>query len=146
MKIAKKITLGGINNVRGGFKNVEDKFLGMRIIGIASYYKESISATMGVSYMFSGEARAYDKNGDEIHAPAWFLPEPAQGLLKSVIDGAKGSQVEFGFDFYIVPNEDALLGYTIETLPLLELKSSPALETLTHAVMASHPKLIASSK
>jgi hypothetical protein len=133
MKLLRKISIGGINGVRGGFKGIEGRVLVMVIAGITTSYKEKVSENMGTSYAFNGEFRAINSDGEECAASVAYLPEPAQGLLKAQLDGlgdAAGS-VEFGFKFYAVEDETAIKGYSFECVPLQEARPSTALSALT---------------
>lgn len=134
MKLLKKISIGSVNSVRGGLKDVKGRMLVMVIAGICGSYKEKVSETMGVSYAFLGEFRAIDRNGEESAAPVAYLPEPAQSLLKTQIDdlvNQGGGNVEFGFRFWAVEDETAIKGYVFEVEPLMEARASTALERLT---------------
>lgn len=132
MKLLKKITIGTINAVRGGLKNVTGRERVFTIAGIATGYTEKVSETMGVSYAFKGEFRGINRDGEEGAAPVAFLPEPAQSLLKTQIDNVPtGSSVEFGFHFYAVEDATALKGYYFECEPLMEARPSTALASLT---------------
>ena len=100
MKICKKITIGIINGVRGGFKamalfglrpdpNNKDVVLGdrdrvtvMTIIGLAQSYTKKVDEKMGVSYGFTGEFQAINKDGEKCIGPVCYLPEPAQYMLR----------------------------------------------------------------
>jgi len=134
MKLLRKISVGTINGVRGGFKNVGKKVRVMTIAGIAHGYKEKVSETMGVSYAFNGEFRAINLDGEECAAAVAYVPEPVQGMLRAQIDSLRkdgAAAVEFGFHVYVVPDEDAIKGYVFEVEPLIEAKPSTALENLT---------------
>ena len=141
MLITKKISVAGINSIRGGFKVKRgddghlpfDTFLGMRVMGITHDYNERVSENMGVSYQFLGEFRAWNREGTEFASPVCFLPEPAQGILKAGLDGADGS-VEFGFDVFIKYNKTAILGYEFLVESLLDAKPSEGLARLVSRV------------
>lgn len=137
VKILRKISIGGVNGIRGGFKNVEEgkPFLAMSVIGLATGYKEKTSETMGVSYAFSGEFRAVNQHGEEFMGPVCYLPEPAQGLLKSALDDAdRMGSVEFGFDFEVIYNETAIKGYEFSTTPKITPQASSGLAALAGRV------------
>ncbi len=142
MIITKKISVAGINSIRGGFKVKRgdegflpfDTFLGMRVMGITHDYNEKVSDNMGVSYQFLGEFRAWNREGTEFASPVCYLPEPAQGILKAGLDGTDGS-VEFGFDVFIKYNKTAILGYEFLLESLLDAKPS---EGLAHLVSRVH--------
>lgn len=132
MKLLKKISIGSVNNVRGGLKDIKGRVRIITIAGIANGYAEKTSETMGVSYAFKGEFRAVNRDGEEAAAPVAYLPEPAQGLLKAQLDSiAPGSAAEFGFHFFAVEDATAIKGYYFECVPLMEARRSTALENLT---------------
>ena len=134
MKISKRITIASINGVRKGFKDVKTRRKVARIFGIARESVLKVSETMKNSYAFGGEFKAINEAGEEFIAAVCYMPEPAQGLLHNAVEGAKGSPVEFGFDFYIVPNESAVLGYEFETESLMEHRASSALAEIESRV------------
>jgi hypothetical protein len=152
MKLMKKITIGSINNVRGGFKamtlfglrtdpNNKDALLAdresvpvMTVIGIAHSYTEKTSEDMGTSYAFNGEFQAINKDGEKCMGPVLYLPEPAQGLAKSALDSA--SSIDIGFTFNALRSDDALKGYEFECIPLQEPAPSGALEALSARLLA----------
>lgn len=132
MKLLKKISIGTVNGVRGGLKDIKGRVLVITIAGLANSYKEKTSETMGVSYAFIGEFRAINKDGEECASPVAYLPEPAQGMLKAQLDSVeKGTTVEFGFQFYAVEDETAIKGYAFECVPLMEARKSTAMDALT---------------
>lgn len=132
MKLLKKISIGSVNNVRGGLKDIVGRVRIITIAGLATGYKEKTSETMGTSYAFSGEHRAINRDGEEAAAPIAYLPEPAQGLLKAQLDSVpQGTSVEYGFHFFAVEDATAIKGYYFECVPLMEARASTALETLT---------------
>jgi hypothetical protein len=132
MKLLKKISIGTVNNIRGGLKDVVGRIRVITIAGIANGYAEKTSETMGISYAFKGEFRAVNINGEEAAAPIAYLPEPAQGLLKAQLDGiGESASVEFGFHFFAVEDATAIKGYYWECVPLMEARKSTALENLT---------------
>jgi len=134
MKLLRKISIGTINGIRGGFKNVNLRARVMTIAGIAHGYKEKTSENMGTSYAFNGEFRAINLDGEECAAAVAYVPEPVQGMLRAQIDSLQkdgAAAVEFGFHVYVVPSEDAIKGYVFEVEPLIEAKPSTALENLT---------------
>jgi hypothetical protein len=136
MKLSNKITIGGINNVRKGFKNLTERELMMRVVGIARSYEEKVSETMGISCKFNGEFRAFNREGVEYVSPTLYIPEPAQGLLRAALDGETVTGIEFGFNFFAIPDETSLVGYIWETVSLIESKPSTALEKLMKSLPA----------
>ncbi len=132
MKIAKKITISSINKIRGGFKDVTKRERVATILGVARSGKTKISDTMGASTCFLGEFKGIDKNGEESVAPLCYLPEPMQSILLAQLQGApETSGVEFAVDFIVVPDELAILGYTIDSESLIEYTQSDILKSLT---------------
>ncbi len=132
MQIMKKLTVGGVNGVKGGFVGVTATFLAMRIMGIASEAKNK-PGLYGDALSFHGEFRAIDQHGEEFAAPICYLPAPADGLLLGAINGAAGQPVNFAFDIFVVPVEKKVptdRGYEFKIKPLLETKPSNPLGDL----------------
>ncbi len=141
MQIITKITIGGINSVRKGFKGVEAKKHVARVIGIARSADLKPSENMGDSFKFGGEFRAWNEKGEEFAGPVCYLPEPAQGMLNAAVIGDKsGAGVQFGFDFFVRPDEKSAVGYVYETHPLMDSKPSDALAALAGS-LPNLPKL-----
>ncbi len=136
MKIAKKISIGKINGVRKGFKDVKSRRKVARILGIAREAILKVSENMKDSYCFVGEFRGINEAGEVYVAAECYMPEPAQGLLHAAVENSGGSPVEFGFDFYLVPSPDAVLGYEFETEALMEHRPSNALAELEARIAA----------
>ncbi len=138
MNIVNKITIGSINGVRKGFKDVVARRHVARIIGIARSADLKQSENMGDSWKFIGEFRAWNQKGEMFTSPVCFLPHEAQATLKAAVEADKaGAGVEFAFDFYIRPDDKAALKYVYETHPLIEVRASSALA----AFAGSLPKL-----
>jgi len=139
MKMTKKITIGGINNVRGGFKEgvhfkADDSHIRIAtIFGSAHAATAKNSETMGTSFAFTGEFKGINKEGEEFFAPVCYLPEPAQGMLAAALQSGAGN-VEFAFDVILHPDATALLKYSLGVESLLEVKQSSALEKLSGLV------------
>ena len=136
MKICKRITIGAINGVRKGFKDVKSRRKVARILGIAREANLKVSETMKDSYCFVGEFKGINEAGEVYVSATCYLPEPAQGLLRAAVEGEKGNPVEFGFDFFVKPSPDAVLGYEFETEALMEHRPSNALAELEARVAA----------
>ncbi len=134
MQVARKISVGGINGVRSGFKGITEKTFVARIVGIANS-ADAKESQFGAYWKFSGEFQATNQEGEIIAAPVCMLPEPAAGMLAAQIKEA-GNGVQFGFDFFVVPDEKSTTGYTYQTSPLMESKPSNPLEDLLKAVPA----------
>lgn len=149
MQILKKISIGAINNVRGGFKAMSlfglrpdpenkegpaisdrERVTVMRVAGIVSGYAEKTSETMGVSYAFKGEFKAINKDGEESVAPVCFLPEPAQSMIKTTLDDGATS-IDIGFKVDALRNDDSVKGYDFVLMPLIEPRPSNALGALS---------------
>lgn len=134
-KLLRKITVGVVNGIRGGFKGVTEKQRVLTVIGVAQGFKEKVSETMGVSYQFNGEFRAINKDGEESVAPVLYLPEPAQGLLHAALaDEDRMGGVEFGFHFHIVPDASSVTGYVYECEPMVQPKPSEQVARLAQAI------------
>lgn len=132
MEIAKKITVGGINGIRAGFKDIKGREFVARIAGLVSSVNPK-TTTFGVSYEFIGEFLATNMDGEMIAGPKCYLPSPADGLLVAAVDAAGGKSVEFGFDIFVqeVPKtKPSDIGYEYKIKPLIELKVSSPLEKL----------------
>lgn len=137
MEVAKKITLQGINSVRGGFKNVKERrFIG-RILGIAQAVDLKDSA-FGSYHSFTGEFRGINEDGEETVAPVCIMPPMAAGPLASAL---KDGSVKFGFDFFVEPNEKSSVGYEIKCKPLMEVKNSSFLDELVATLPPAPKKL-----
>lgn len=153
MKILKKISIGSINSVRGGFNAMQlfgltpnptdpngkpigkfERVTVMTVVGIVNGYAEKTSETMGVSYAFKGEFQAINKDGEKCVAPICYLPEPAQSLIKTAVDDG-ATAIEVGFVVDAVRSDDALKGYEFELKPLQEPKASSALDHLTQRLL-----------
>ncbi len=135
MKIAKKITISSINNIRGGFKEVIKRERVATILGVVRSAKTKISDTMGASTCFLGEFKGTNKKGEESVAPLCYLPEPMQSILLSQLqDAPETSGVEFAVNFYVTPDDSAILKYTIDSESLIEYTQSDSLKSLTAKV------------
>lgn len=141
-KLLRKLSIAGINGVRGGFKDIKEKIRVATIIGLANGYKEKVSETMGVSYAFNGEFRAINRDGEACMAPVCYLPDPAQGLLREALDDENRiGAVQFAFDFFAVPDDTAIKGYVFECVPKIEPKVSDGLKQLADSVGVATPAL-----
>ena len=153
MKILKKISIGSINSVRGGFNPMQlfglrpnpndpngkpvgerDRVTVMTVVGLANSYAEKTSETMGVSFAFKGEFQAINAQGEKCIAPICYLPEPAQSLIKTAMDEG-ATAVEIGFVVDAIRADDALKGYEFELKPLQEPKASSALDHLAQKLL-----------
>ena len=141
MELVTKISVGSINKIRKGFKGVTERKHVMRVIGIARSAELKVSENMADSKKFVGEFRAWNSEGEEFSSPVMYIPEPAQSLLASAVEADGHNGIQFGFDFFIVPNENVPIGYNYEIKPLMESKPSDALSALISHVGA--PKLAA---
>lgn len=160
MKIMKKISIGGINSVRGGFKamtlfgltvdpankdNViaeRERVTVMTVVGIAKSYTTKTSDTMETSYAFNGEFQAVNRDGEVCIGPVLYLPEPAQSLAKAAFDGGATS-IDIGFVFDAIRADASLLGYDYECKPLIEPKASGALEQLAARLLSAPEQVVA---
>lgn len=140
MQIARKITVGGINNVRGGFECKPDESrLVARIFGMArgSELKES---NYGPYMRFKGEFRAINGDGEEFAATILMLPEPASSMLAEAVAGDETKTgVQFAFDIFVqgMPKKQpGDRGYQFVIKPLLETAPSDPLKALAGALPA----------
>ncbi len=136
MELVTKISIGAINKIRKGFKGVTERKHVMRVVGIARSAELKISENMADSKKFVGEFRAWNSEGEEFSSPVMYIPEPAQSLLASAVEAEGHNGIQFGFDFFIVPNENVPIGYNYEIKPLMESKPSDALSALISRVGA----------
>lgn len=136
MEISRKITLGSINGLRGGFAAPKEKTFAGRIFGIVNSVSVEDSQ-YGQYNKFVGEFRAVNQDGVESAAPVMMLPEPASTMLADACADSKS--VKFGFDFYLQPDEKSKTGYTYATEPLFETKPSDLLAEMTQGL--TPPKL-----
>lgn len=141
MELVTKISIGSINKIRKGFKAVTERKHVMRVVGIARSAELKVNENMADSKKFVGEFRAWNSEGEEFSSPVMYIPEPAQSLLASAVEVDGHNGIQFGFDFFIVPNENAPIGYNYEIKHLMESKPSDALSALISHVGA--PKLAA---
>lgn len=145
--LTRKITVGGINNVRSGFKNISVRTFVARVLGVA-HAVESKDSNYGAYWRFSGEFQGTNKDGVIYAAPVAMLPEPAATQLAMAVKENPGG-VKFGFDFFVVPDEKSNTGYVFEIIPLLEAKpSDPLAEILAIAppVPVTQPQLADGTK
>lgn len=138
MEIARKISIGGINGVRKGFKDVKETQFVARVMGIAHSAKQE-EGNLGAYWKFTGEFQAVNQAGEITAAPVIFLPAPADEMLAAAVKAAD-APVKFGFDISIEPREDVAIGYAYRIKPLLEVKPSNPLADLL-AEMPALPAL-----
>lgn len=140
MQIARKITVGTINGIRGGFvvAEGETRLVG-RIYGMAGAV-ETKESTYGPYQRFKGEFRAINEDGEEIGAPILMLPEPASGMLAAALATESGkSGVQFGFDIFVQSTpkkQPGDRGYQYVIKPLLETAPSDPLKALAASLPA----------
>lgn len=132
--IAKMISMGRINNVKGGFAAPAEKTLVCTLIGVARGYKEKKKempdGKTQISYAFSGEFTAYNKDNEEFIAPVCYVPGPADEMLKGVLDQEGVNDVKVAFRFYIVPDAASATKYVYLVEPMMEVKPTDALAEL----------------
>lgn len=139
LQIARKITVAGINNVKGGFvlKDGEDNRHVARIVGLAQSAGVKETA-YGPSWRFVGEFRAINEDGEEIAAPVLYLPAPADEMLSSAVAANPSGGVQFAFDIFMIRVEKKTpidRGYQFVVKTLMDSKpSNPVL-----SLMASLP-------
>ena len=140
MEITRKITIAGINGVRGGFavKEGDPVSLIARVMGLARRV-EVKTTTYGDSLKFVGEFRAINADGEEFAGPVIYLPKPADELLSAALVEAGEKGVQFAFDIFIesVPKKTPLdRGYQFKVKPLLDTKPSDPLAAMMAALPA----------
>lgn len=134
--LMKKISVGGINNVRKGFKGIVERTIMGRIVGIARMAKWE-EGDLGQYAKFIGDFLAWNKDGEQFAAPVCFLPEPAQSMLASAVQGDEsGNGVQFAFDFVAAPDENSVTGYQWQAVPLLEVRVSDPMQEVLKAINA----------
>lgn len=135
MEIVKKISVTGINGIRGGFKNVEVARTVARVVGIVRA-AEVLETQYGEATRFRGEFRAYNEERDEFASTALFLPEPAQSLLLEASERSEGG-VQFAFDVGVKPDAASPLGYSYTVRPLIDAAPSDPLQALLQQVKSA---------
>lgn len=140
MQIMKKMSVGAMNDIRGGFVVGENSktFLAARIMGIAQSVKVK-TTTFGESLAFNGEFRGINQHGEEFASATCYLVSPADQLLSSALLSADGASVNFAFDIFVspVPKKTPIdRGYEYKVKPLLETKPSNPLAALMSNVPA----------
>lgn len=151
MEMMKKMTVGGMNNLRGGFacdyKDGEDEaavksrtpFLAARIFGIARSV-EVKTTTYGDSLKFVGEFRGINGDGEEFAAPVAYLVPPADSMLRDALLTSAGAPVNFAFDIFVAPTPKKTAvdrGYEFKVKPLLDTKPSDPLAALMASANAA---------
>lgn len=139
MELLRKITIGGINNVRKGFKGVKEKQFIARCMGIARGFDVVPHVQYGDSYKFNGEFRAVNQDGEESAAPVIYLVKPVDEMLRDQIKAAEGKPVNFAFDIFLVPDEGSERGYQYRVQPLMETAPSDPLAELMKQVTLPPP-------
>lgn len=137
MKLIKRISVAQVVNLTAKeIETLEGERHLMRVIGIARSYELGMSQ-FGEFIRFKGEFRATNLETGELYAaPVCFLPEPADGLLKTQLDelgNDSKTPVEFAFDISIVPH-DGERGYQYRVTTLMDSQPSDPLATLMQQV------------
>jgi hypothetical protein len=141
MEILKKMSVGAMNGVTGGFKDVTESKRVARILGIVRSI-ETKDTNIGRSYKFTGEFRGINAEGEEFSSPVCYLPAPADSMLLEAFTASDGQPVGFAFDIFVNPKPKKTpvdLGYEYKIKPLLETKPSDPLLTLMKSA-ESHDK------
>jgi hypothetical protein len=142
MQILKKMSIGAINGVRKGFKDVKETRFVARIMGIAQSVQVEDGA-LGTYRKFTGEFKGINADGEEFVSAVCYLPAPVDSLLASHMASNDGAAVNFAFDISIAPN-DSPIGYEYVVSTLLETKPSNPLAELMSKVaplqIAAKPK------
>jgi len=142
MKILKKMSIGAINGVRKGFKDVKETRFVARMMGIAQSVHVEDGA-LGTYRKFTGEFKGINADGEEFVSAVCYLPTPVDSLLASSMASNDGAAVNFAFDISVAPN-DSPIGYEYVVSTLLETKPSNPLAELMSKVaplqIAAKPK------
>lgn len=106
--LERRITIASINKIRGGWEKPKERLFVGRFRGRAS---GAVAKTtqFGDYTMFTGSFIAWNKEGDEFIGANLIVPEPAQSIILSGLNGNKGepvASVEFAFDMFMVPDDD----------------------------------------
>lgn len=141
MNVAKQITVGTINGIRKGFKNVTAERLVARIYGIARGIEDGEHPQNGAWVRFNGDFKGINQDGEITIAPTCFLTSPADQLLRSAVVAAEGKDVQFGFDFYVVPHDTAVLGYVYKVRPMMQVEASDPMKALESSFSKDLPAL-----
>lgn len=145
MKILKRITLGSVNGVRGGFKNVTEKFRAATIYGVAHGSELKQKEDFADSYKFTGEFKAINKDGVPCVGTTAYVPSPIQEQLHIALQEG-GQPVEFGINVFVIPDDDAVKGYILECEALTEYKTSTAIQGIEQRLAEKLPALEAPAK
>lgn len=137
--MARKISLGSINGVSKGFRGITERTFVGRIMGIVSKCEVGEHATNGPYVKFKGEFQAFDRENTRHVGPVCFLPEPSASMMHEAWENANGENIQFAFDYFVVPNESVAIGYNYETVPLFEVKTSDPLALLANSVTMALP-------
>lgn len=121
MEIARKITLGTINGVRKGFKDIKSVTFLARVFGVANSASVEPTPSGGTETKFVGEFGAVNMERKAFGAPVVFLPAQAEIQLQGVLAAAGGKPVQFAFDIFATPNVSPV-GYSITTQALIDPK------------------------
>jgi len=137
--IAKKISIGSLNGLRGGFKKesvTAEPMLAARIYGRADSFEAKDGGAMGVSFKFVGDFLGVNQYGEITSSPVCYLIAPADGMLVAALKNNEGKGVEFGFDFMVVKNDTAVLGYEYKVKPILETTAAEPLLAIQSKITA----------
>lgn len=143
MQIMKKMSVGGMNEIRGGFKDVDVTKFVARIIGFARSVETKVT-TIGESLCFKGEFRGTNADGELFSAAVCYLVSPADEMLAQALSQPEnvGKEVKFGFDFFVTPKEKRTpvdLGYSYQVKPLLDTAPTDAMAALMGNIAAPLP-------
>ena len=141
--IMKKMSVGGMNGVRGGFKNITEPTFAARIFGITRSV-EIKPTNFGNSLCFKGMFEGINAEGEIHKAAICYLVAPADQMLADELNKPEnaGKEITFSFDFFVIPKEKRGpqdLGYEYQVRPLVESKPSDAMSALKSAVTLALP-------
>lgn len=128
MEVIRKISLGTINGVRKGFKDVKSTLFVARIFGVVNSTAVEPTPSGGTQVKFVGEFGAVSMERKAFGAPVAFLPAQAETALHSAVVAAHGKPVKFAYDVYAAPDSSPV-GYSItvqalmDPVPMLTLNS-----------------------
>jgi len=109
----------------------------MRVYGQANGFKVATSQ-YGDSIGFIGQFKAANpETGEMYRSGKCFLPKVVENLLAGALQGENTEGVEFAFDLFAVPGDNAF-GYEYRVETVVEVAESPVLASL-EAKMLSLP-------
>lgn len=124
--LLKKIT---IKVVCGEIKKPTVETPLMRVYGQATGFKP-VSSQYGETSRFLGQFKAINAaTGETFEAPECFLPKVVESLLEGALMDEKAGSVQFAFDVYVTPANNAF-GYEYRVRPVIKPVESPVMAAL----------------